>query len=93
NQPDQAAGITFLLDWIERAQASDVRMLERFAQTLIDHWGGLIAYFKHPITTGPLEGLNNKIKTLKRQAYGFRDMEFFKLRIKAVHEARYAFTG
>ena len=93
DQPDQAAGIAFLLDWIERAQASDVRMLERFAQTLIDHWGGLIAYFNHPITTGPLEGLNNKIKTLKRQACGFRDMDFFKLRIKAVHHARYAFTG
>ncbi len=93
NQPDQAAGITFLLDWIERAQVSGVRMLERFAQTLIDHWHGLIAYFSHRITTGPLEGLNNKIKTLKRQAYGFRDMDFFKLRIKGVHEARYAFTG
>ena len=93
DQPTQAAGIGFLLDWIERAQASGVRMLERFAQTLIQHWRGLIAYFDHPISTGPLEGLNNKIKTLKRQAYGFRDMEFFKLRIKAVHEARYAFTG
>jgi len=93
DQPSQAAGIAFLLDWIERAQASGVRMLERFAQTLINHWQGLIAYFEHPITTGPLEGLNNKIKTLKRQAYGFRDTEFFKLRIKGVHEARYAFTG
>lgn len=93
NQPTQAAGIAFLTDWIKRAQASGVRMLERFADTLIHHWQGLITYFEHPITTGPLEGLNNKIKTLKRQAYGFRDMEFFKLRIKAVHKARYAFTG
>lgn len=93
DQPSQTAGIAFLLDWIERAQASGVRMLEGFAQTLTNHWQGLIAYFDHPISTGPLEGLNNKIKTLKRQAYGFRDMEFFKLRIKAVHQARYAFTG
>lgn len=93
DQPTQSAGIGFLLDWIERAQASGIRMLERFAQTLIQHWQGLIAYFEHPISTGPLEGLNNKIKTLKRQAYGFRDMEFFKLRIQAVHQARYAFTG
>jgi transposase len=31
------------------------------------------------ISSGPMEGTNNKIKTMKRQAYGFRDHEFFKL--------------
>ncbi|MEA3222469.1 MAG: transposase, partial [Thermodesulfobacteriota bacterium] len=40
-----------------------------------------------------LEGTNNKIKTLKRQAYGFRDKEFFKLKICALHETKYALTG
>ena len=45
------------------------------------------------ISTGPLEGTNNKIKTMKRQAYGFRDQEFFKLKILAIHEARYALVG
>jgi len=38
------------------------------------------------ISSGPMEGTNNKIKTMKRQAYGFRDMEFFKLKILAIHE-------
>jgi transposase len=47
----------------------------------------------YPISTGPLEGTNNKIKTMKRQAYGFRDKEFFKLRILAAHEAKYALVG
>ena len=47
----------------------------------------------HPITSGPMEGTNNKIKTMKRQAYGYRDMEFFKLRIMGIHEAKYALTG
>ena len=42
--------------------------------------------------TGPLEGTNNKIKTMKRQAYGFRDKEFFKLKILAIHETKYAFS-
>ncbi|MBU1140740.1 MAG: transposase, partial [Proteobacteria bacterium] len=36
---------------------------------------------------------NNKIKTLQRQAYGFRDMEFFKLKIHALHETKYALVG
>jgi transposase len=40
-----------------------------------------------------LEGTNNKIKTLKRQAYGFRDLEFFKLKILAIHKAKYALVG
>jgi transposase len=46
-----------------------------------------------PISTGPLEGTNNKIKTLQKQAYGFRDMEFFKLKIYALHETKYALVG
>jgi hypothetical protein len=40
-----------------------------------------------------LEGMNNKIKTMKRQAYGFRDLEFFKLRILAIHEAKKVLVG
>jgi len=32
-------------------------------------------------------------KTLKRQAYGYQDQEFFKLRIRGIHEAKYALTG
>ena len=41
----------------------------------------------------PLEGTNNKIKTMKRQAYGYRDIEFFKLRIMALHETKYALVA
>ena len=37
--------------------------------------------------------LHNKIKTMKRMAYGFRDPEFFKLKILAIHETRYALVG
>jgi transposase len=42
------------------------------------------------ISSGPVEGTNNKIKTKTRQACGFRDMEFFKLLILAVHKRRYS---
>ena len=45
------------------------------------------------LTSGPMEGTNNKIKTMKRQAYGFRDQEFFKLKILAIHESRYELVG
>ena len=52
-----------------------------------------LAYYDYPISTGPLEGTNNKIKTMKRQAYGFRDQEFFKLKILALHETKSALVG
>jgi transposase len=52
-----------------------------------------MAYYDFPISTGPLEGTNNKIKTMKRQAYGFRDNEFFKLKIMGIHLTKYALVG
>jgi len=39
------------------------------------------------------EGINNKIKTLKRQAYGFRDIEYFKLRLYHLHKQKASLTG
>ena len=65
----------------------------RFAATLGVYRTGILAWYDYPISTGPLEGTNNKIKTMKRQAYGFRDMEFLKLKIMAIHEAKYALVG
>ena len=68
-------------------------MLKDFAGTLERHRNGILAYYDYPISTGPLEGTNNKIKTMQKQAYGFRDMDFFKLKIYALHEAKYALVG
>jgi transposase len=93
SQPNKRTAERFLDGWMERAQASEIDILERFAQTLHTHRHGILAYYDHPISTGPLEGINNKIKTLKRQAYGFRDLEFFKLKILALHETREVMVG
>ena len=93
NQPGKRFATAFLNDWIRRAKVSGVYMLHQMAKTLEAHRAGLLAYYDYPISTGPLEGTNNKIKTLKRQAYGFRDLEFFKLKILAIHEAKYALVG
>ena len=93
NQPGKRFAGAFLTDWIRRAEASGLRMLRQMAKTLESHRAGLLAYYDYPISTGPLEGTNNKIKTLKRQAFGFRDQEFFKLKILAIHEAKYALVG
>lgn len=83
----------FLEDWIARARVSDINMLEKFADTLEEHQDGILHYYDYPISTGPLEGTNNKIKTMQRQAYGFRDHEFFKLKILGAHETKHALLG
>ena len=89
-QEDQETAQAFLLDWIHQAESSGIRMLINFARTLRLHAQGILAYYDYAISTGPLEGTNNKIKTMKRQAYGFRDQEFLKLKIYAIHESKYA---
>ena len=63
------------------------------ARTLATHSLGLLAYYDHPISTGPLEGTNNKIKTMQKQTYGIRDKEFLKLSIYALHLKKYALLG
>jgi len=93
SQPNKKAAENFLYDWIYRAGCSKIPILMRFATTLAAHRTGILAWYDYPISTGPLEGTNNKIKTMKRQAYGFRDLEFFKLKIMAIHQAKYALVG
>lgn len=80
-------------DWLARARASGIRMLMQFADTLEQHRAGILNYYDYPISTGPLEGTNTKIQALKRQAYGFRDRAFFKLKILGLHETKRALVG
>lgn len=92
-QADWLAGWKFLADWIHRAEASGIRQLQKFANTLGKHQRGILAWYDHPISTGPLEGTNNKIKLLQRQAYGYRDLEFFQLKLLALHKSQHALVG
>ncbi len=90
---DRVAGELFLGEWLKLARATQNKHLVRLAATLDSHRAGLLAYFEHRITSAQVEGTNNKIKVLKRQAYGFRDIEFFKLRLYFLHEANLCLAG
>jgi transposase len=92
-QANKRAARRVLRDWLARARVSGIHMLMQFAATLEEYQEGILAYYDYPISTGPLEGTNNKIKTMKRQAYGFRDHEFFKLKILGIHETKHALVG
>jgi transposase len=92
-QPDYHAAHRFLADWCRRAEVSGIKLLMKFANTLRSHRSGLLAWYSHPISTGPLEGTNNKITLLQRRASGYRDLELFKLRILSLHTTRFELVG
>jgi len=90
---DFESAMTFLNVWCRDAMQAGIKELAGVAKTLGAYKTGLLNYFKHFITNGLVEGINNKIKTLKRQAYGFRDMVYFKLRLYHLHTQRYSLSG
>ena len=90
---DFEGAMEFLNVWCRDAMRSGIKELAKVAKTLGAYKTGLLNYFKHFIANGVVEGINNKIKTLKRQAYGFRDMLYFKLRLYHLHTQRYSLSG
>ncbi len=66
-----------------------IPVLDKMAKTLLTHNSGVLNYAKHHITSGRMEGINNKIKTLTKRSYGFRDEDFFLLRLLSLHHSKY----
>lgn len=81
-QPNKQAAEKVMLDWVKQAQESKVPQLMKMAVTIMAYRTGILAWYDCPISTGKVEGINNKIK-MKREAYGFRDERCFQLRLCA----------
>jgi len=77
-----------LMDWVGQAKESKIPQLIKMAYTILAHKRGILAWYDCHISTGKVEGINNKIKVMKRNAYGFRDEKYFKLRLYALHDCR-----
>ena len=75
-------------DWVKQARESKIPQLLKMATTLLTHRRGILAWYDCHISTGKVEGINNKIKVMKRNAYGFRDERYFTLRLYALHDCR-----
>ena len=71
-----------LAEWVQTAEESGIQPLQAFAGMLSRYSYGLLNHCEHPINTAKLEGLNNKIKVIKRRCYGFHDLDYFALKIK-----------
>jgi transposase len=70
-------------DWYHRAVRSRIEPLATFAKRLAVYAHGIVAHARWPLHTSLLEGINNKIKVIKRMAYGLRDDEYFFLKIRS----------
>ena len=80
NQSPKEAGIELEL-WINWVEESKISKLSTFIKTLRNRWEDILNYFHERLTSGKVEGLNNKIKVIKRCAYGFVNFEHFRLRV------------
>ena len=69
-------------DWCSMALESKIGPLMAFAKMLKRYAYGILNHCRFPIHTSRLEGINNKIKVIKRKAYGFHDVEYFSLIIR-----------
>lgn len=66
---------------IKQCEENGNKRLIWFRNLLKNHYDGFVNHSKHPISTGKVEGINNKIKTLRRMHYGLPDDEYFFLKV------------
>lgn len=79
---------TIMQDWVRQARESKVPQLVKMAATVMAYRSGILTWYDCHISTGEVEGINNKIKVMKRTAYGFRDERYFELRLYALYDCR-----
>jgi len=72
-----------LSDWVLNAEQSGLHRFAECAKTMTNWSVGILNSFDYPYTNGFTEGVNNKIKVLKRNAYGYRN--FYRFRNRILH--------
>lgn len=83
----------FLDSWCRRALETGLAPFKSLVKTLRSRRKGILAWFKYPINSGRMEGINNKIKVMARSAYGYRDETFFILKLYNLHRSKQELVG
>lgn len=92
-QGSRAAAEQFLVSWCQRAESTGITVLKTMANTLRSYQTAVLNWYDEPISTGPLEGTNNKIGWLQRRAYGYRNYAHFRERLLTLHHTRSKLVG
>lgn len=78
---DRAQAAAALEAWIEEVEQSALPNLQKFVTTLRNWWEVILNYFHDRLTSGFVEGMNNKIKLIKRLAFGYGNFDHFRRRV------------
>ena len=81
DESDPINGIARLNKWIDNVIETGIEEFKSVLETIQNFLYGIVNYFKYKLTNAASEGFNTKITVIKRRAYGFRDLEYFKLKI------------
>ena len=79
--PDRATALEHLAAWMRDVEQSGLARLTKFVTTLRNWWDVILNYFPNRLSSGLVECLNNKLKLIKRLAYGYRNFTHFRLRV------------
>lgn len=93
NHRSKATAEKHLDAWCRRAESSGIRQMHTMAKTLRKCRRGLLNWYDHRISTGPLEGINNKIGALQRRAYGYRNYEHLQEKLLTLHHTKFTLQG
>ena len=92
-QPTQLHPFWMLQHWLRAGSELGLRPLTRLCKTLQAAQDRILAYYLCPISAGPLDGINTKIRVLNRRSYGHRDLEILALRILLLHDTKFALSS
>ncbi len=74
---------------IDLCDATGNKHFQWFSRLLYNHYEGIIAHAYFGVSSGKIEGINNKIKTIRRNGYGYADDEYFFLKIMDASHSTY----
>jgi Transposase and inactivated derivatives len=81
NLKDEDEAVDHIYAWIDEALQSGLPAFVEIAWSMVDKIEYVLNWFRCRFSSAISEGFNNKIKRLKRMAYGYKDIEYFKLKI------------
>ena len=81
DEKEEKTAVARFETWFDNVVSSGIQQFEPVVKTVKTYFFGIQNYFKHRVTNAGAEGINNKINVIKRKAYGYRDLEYFMLKI------------
>jgi transposase len=81
DERDEATALPRLERWFANVKATGLAPFDAVVKTITSYLDGILNYFRYRLTNAASEAFNTKINIIKRRAYGFHDLEYFKLKI------------